>query len=423
MRKTVALFMLMALCMTSFARSRTSSDVGKQKEPRIQFSRTDSLPEIIQYYLRETSSKHFEDPKIPRFLLKDRTDSFVFGVGGSVDARLFYDHQGSTGNGFSISDEQSNGNDVIDLNMRYTNLSFKVLGKTRKGVVDAFVSVDFRNKGGGMRLTQAYIDIFGLRIGLANTSFRDDESLNLVDVFGNLSGTARKVPQVSYSYRFRNGMRIQAGAEFPQSTSVWVRASKDSCCIATYKTLIPDMTANFYYTRERIHLYGGINCRFIDYYNDYDKFDGVFGYAFQVGGNWSFVKRHNQTHKLYLQGVWAHGMADCVGSMRNQGLCAVSDLSTDTFVVPTVFGCSAGYQVKFGDNTFDLNMSYNGAYGHEHTGIGSMYDYAYAGSINYFRKFLKYATAGIEGIIGSRHDVDGRSYMNSRVYVYLRYDF
>jgi len=415
MKKTLAILAFLTICSVSYG-----------GEPLLEVSRLDSLPEIIQYYLTETTSKHFEDPKVPRFLMKDRTDNFVFGVGGSVQAKMFYDHLGNKGNYFSMSKDSgtpATENDVIDFNLNSTSLVFKVLGKTKIGVVDALVSIDFNNSTGGVRLTQAYVDLFGMRIGLTNTAFRDDVSMDLVDFNGVVTSTVRKVPQVSYSYRFKNGLRAQAGIEFPQSTSVSVINEDGTTGITKYNILLPDLNANVFYTGERIHLYGGVAGRLMNYYKDNVEYKGIPSYAFQVSMNWAFVKRPEQTHKLFAQGIWTHGMADCCISMRNKGLSAVTNFIDSSYSIPNVWGGSVGYQAKFGKNTIDMAGSINSAYGIKDAGIPGMYEWGYAFVVNYFRTFIKYGTAGVEVVSARRNNIDATTSFNSRVYLYLRYNF
>jgi len=410
------LFPLTFLCISTVS---FAQDFG------LTVSKLDSLPELIQYYLTESTSKHFEDPKVPRFLLKDRTDNFVFGVGGGVEAKMYYDMQGDRGNSFSMSkgdSESKYDNDVVDFTLYSTNIVMKVLGKTNAGVVDALVSIDFGNTGGGVRLMQAYVDVFGLRIGKANSAFSDDESINLVDGFSLLSTTGRKLPQVSYSYRFNNGIRAQAGIEFPQSASIWLVGAKDRK-ITPFNILLPDLTANVYYSGERIHLYGGVNSRLMNYYDDKTNARRFPSYAVQLSMNWSFLKTAEQTHKLFAQGIWSHGMADCCTSMRNQGLSAIVDTSIGDYFVPNILGGSMGYQFVFGNNTIDIAGSINSASGHRGANVGEMYNWAYSGVVNYFRKFMTYGTAGVEAMVGRKYDLNANSYTNVRAYLFLRYNF
>lgn len=394
--------------------------------------RTDSLPEILQYYLNESTSKHFEDPKIPRFLIKDRTDSFVFGVGGGVNAKIFYDYDGNSGDKITFDKEDVShnlDNDVIDFDLTATNISFKVLGKTKRGVIDAFINADFSGDGGNLKLKQAYVNVFGLRVGKTNTGFRDDESIDMVDDDAVLSNTARKVSQVSYSHKFNNGMRVQAGFEFPQSVSVTQYSKADSSVsISGVKTLYPDFTANWYYSRERLHLYAGSAIRFENYYDNSNTFQGEFCYAFQLSGNWSFVKTPQQTHKLFLQGIWTRGMADCCRNTREKGVSAIviyEDLGSRKadIIVPDSWGASVGYQAKFGRHTIGLSYSALGIYVKEINRIGSLYNWAHAGGINYLMKIFQYGVIGCELVAGRKYDRDGKEYTNMRSYLYLRYDF
>jgi len=431
--RLLAVFTAVFVSVTSYGQN----DAGKKQAPvekdgkTLSLVRTDSLPEILQYYLNESTSKHFEDPKIPRFLIKDRTDSFVFGVGGGVDAKIFYDYDGDTGDKISFEKEDVShdlDNDVIDFDLTATNISFKVLGKTKRGVIDAFINADFSGGGGNLKLKQAYVNVFGLRIGKTNTGFRDDESIDMVDEDAVLSNTARKVPQVSYSRKFKNGMRVQGGFEFPQSVSVTEYAKYDSLIgISSIKTLLPDFTANWYYSRERLHLYAGAAMRYENYYDYSNVFRGALCYAFQLSGNWSLVKTSRPTHKLFFQGIWTRGMADCCRNVRDQGASAVvvydEPITNSRFYVPCLWGASAGYQAKFGLNTIGLSYSVVNVYTQNSTDLGTPYSWAHAAGINYLRKVFQYGVIGCEFVAGRKYDRDGNKYTNMRGYLYLRYDF
>jgi len=400
------------------------------QEQALSFSQLDSLPEIIQYYLRETTSKHFEDPRVPRFLIKDRTDNFVFGVGGGVEAKLFYDSQGNRTNGFEMKKEDESSrfdNDVLDFNLKSTNLSFKILGKTKVGVIDAFVSADFSGDDYQMKLQQAYVDILGLRIGKTNTAFRDDESMSLIDGNANVSNPSRKVTQIAYSYRFKNGIRLQGGVEFPQSTNVWFRdKNQTDFTQMAADILLPDITANLYYSGERFHGYVGGDIRMMNYYNGDKRFRGVMAYAFQGSMNWSFVKLSRQQHKLFLQALWTKGMADCMSSMRNKGLSVIIDCAVNpdgVFVVPNALGGSIGYQASFGLNTIDLAYSANSVGNVGDAKLDQLYKWGHAAVLNYLRTIFKYGVVGVEGMLGRVYDQSNRTYSNFRAYLYLRYNF
>ncbi len=429
-RMIVVASLVMSLPSVSFAQNKT----GK-KQSGLAIVKTDSLPELIQQYLHETSSKHFEDPRVPRFLIKDRTGNYVFGVGGSVGAKLFYDYDGYRGDAFTMNKEDvshDNGNDVVDFDLTSTNISFKVLGLTKYGVIDAFINANFSGVDGALKIQYAYLDAFGLRVGMANTGFNDDESLDFIDADAVLSNTGgRQIPQISYSHRFKNGMRIQGGLEFPQGTTVWsfsrAYATSDIYPVAS---LVPDVTANWFYTTKQLHLYAGVNSSFQNYYDEADAFRGEMIYAFQLSGNYAFYKTERQSHKIYAQGIWTHGMGDYCRVLRKKGLNAI--MSADDFDkpkdqycvgVPNVLGGSVGYQAKFGLNTIDIMYSHVNVSGHEVREIPDAVDWAHSAAINYMRKIFSYGTVGAECIFGRKTDLAGKTYTNIRSYVYLRYDF
>lgn len=406
------------------------ADSGKVKDKAFFVVSSDSLSQIISDYLENTTSKHFEDPRIPRFLIQDRTDHFVFGIGGNVQGKFYYDLGGVDANGFKlISDDTSPfQNDLVNMSLASTTLQFKVLGKTKAGMIDVYITAGFTGPGGTLKLDHAYVDIFGLRIGRTDSGFRDDESINLLDGNGHFSGTARKVSQISYSRRFRNGIRLQGGVEIPNSATSFFKGrgvTLQDGVINDLKLPYPDVTANMYYTGKRFHFYAGALCRALKYYyEDQDYYGGNMAYGLQTGSNFYIVKEPSHSHRVFLQGVWSCGVNDCIKILGNKGLNVVVPVDeTKPYAIPNGLGGQIGYQFKWNNSTIDLQYSAVKVSGYGDADFGELFDWGHAATLNYMLKFLKYGTTGAELVAGRSWDRAGNGSYNLRGYLLIRYDF
>jgi len=428
-----ALAAVFMFCSVPYAAGQENK-TGKEKEKAFSIIRTDSLSQILADYLQMTTSKHFEDPRIPRFLIQDRTDHFVFGVGGRVEGKFYYDIGGVDGNGFKLisDDQEPHKNDLVNMSLSSTTLQFKVLGKTKRGVIDAYITADFSGTDGTLKLGHAYVDVFGLRIGQTDSGFRDDESINLVDGGGHFSGTSRKVPQVSYSYRFKNGIRLQGGVELPNSATYLYKGRVEplsQAIISDLKLPYPDLTVNMYYTGEKCHFYAGVLGRVLKYYCD--MFDGMKGYysgsvayGLQLGSNFYLAKTSAQSHRIFLQGVWSDGVNDCLKILRKKGQNLVIPVEAAApYEIPKGLGGQIGYQVRWNNSTVNLQYSVVKVSGYKNAHFDELFDWGHSATVNYMLKFLKYGTVGAEAVAGRSWDLGGRGSYNFRGYIFIRYDF
>jgi len=391
---------------------------------------SDNLDSLLTVYLQQTSSKHFEDPIIPRFLIQDRNDKFVFGIGGYVGAKAYYDYGGKQGGTFTLvnSEETKHKNDVGGVDLSSTRLFFKILGKTKRNFVDAYIEANFEGENYALKLQKAYIDLFGIRVGMSQTAFSDDESIDLIGAGMHYSYNRRSVPGISYSYRFQNGLRLQAGFESPQATSIYSKID-GSFDWTVKKVLMPhfDITANAYYNHNRLHLYAGTYFRLMQYYDVLvsDRFRNKQCYAVQAGGNYAFIKNNTNVQKIYLQGIYSFGLADCINNLDGKGLSAImpNRLGVVSYDICSVYGASAGYTAAWGNNSINILGAFNKVTGHENSNLPQLYDMGLACAGNYMRTILKYGTIGAEFEWGRSYTLGNTSLSNFRVMILLRYNF
>lgn len=391
----------------------------------------DTLSYVIKSYIEESSSKYFQDPTIPRFLIKDRTDSFIFGVGGYVAALGYYDNNNLAGPYFMVSsipvgNKRLNPN-YFDLNMSQTRLSFKVIGITKRGVVNAYIETDFAGSNYAMRLRHAYLEFMGIKIGKGWSSYIDNSYVSTIDPEGPMSLATRLLPLVSYTRKIGKYYKMTVALEFPQDVTVTFPGTMtESGNSESHQVLqsYPDIPVTFMYDRGPCHFFVGYNQRLMKFSELGKKFAPHYTFSGQLSGSYSFGQTETLSHKIFLQGIHTYGMADCIQDLSNLGYNAIvsSDLQTIDLIHNTAF--YAGYSIEINKkNQINFVYSYLKQWNLESLGYDDLYEQGHYAAVNYMREFLDYGTFGVEGLWGMKQQVGGKRGNNFRINLYIRYDF
>jgi len=390
----------------------------------------DSLNVLLKSYLEMTSGKRFEDPKIPRFLISDRNDVFVFGIGGYVGAKMMYDYNGNGNAGFKPVDlnTSTRSNDVVNLDMTSSRFFFKVLGNTKKGIAEAYIEAAFNGNNKTLSLKKAYVNMLGFRVGISLTAFTDNQTIPVISDGGTISFNDRNVPMVAYSYLFKNGIRLQGGFEFPQSTTIYTSSDEgEGREVVTVGMPLSDLSLGAYYDKDRLHLHAGGIMRTLTYYDsmDTERFKNRIGCGFQLSGNYEFGSVNNCSHKLFVQAQYADKMPDCFSNIEKEGLTAILPFRSGAkaYDFTGAFGGQIGYRFACGPNSVNVQGSANTVFGHENSGCPELYKKGFVGTANYMRSFWKYGTIGGEVVFGRNYSVGGTVYSDFRIVALLRYDF
>lgn len=393
--------------------------------------RYDSLSAVIKSYIDESSGKYFQDPVVPRFLIKDRKDSFIFGIGGYVAAHGYYDHNNVEGPYFMVGSIPVGTNRInpnyFDLSMAQTRLSFKVIGVTNAGVINAYVETDFMGSGTTIRLRHAYLEFLGIKVGKGWSTYMDDESINTIDPEGPLSLSTRLLPLISFSNKFGDHLKLGVALEFPQDVTVtFPGALTPSGDTESHQALqsYPDIPLSIIYNKNNWHLYFGYNQRIMKFSELGKVFNPHYTYSAQISGNYTFETGEEYTHKIYGQVLHTYGMADCIQDLGSMGYNAVvsSDLSSIKLIHNTA--THLGYHFAFkGKNQINFAYSYMKQWDLDSLGYENLYDQGHYAVLNYMREFLQYGTFGVEGLWGMRQNNNGARGYNFRINLYLRYDF
>lgn len=403
---------------------------AQEQESLFSVVHPDSLDVLLKNYLNQTTGKRFEDPKLPRFLIGDRNDIFVFGIGGYVGAKMIYDYQGNSTVEFrpvqQVIDPKIN--DVLSIDMTSSRFFFKILGNTKKGIIEAYMEAGFSGAGKTLSLKKAYVNALGFRVGINNTAFADNQTVPIITDGGSNSFNDRSVPLIEYSYLFKNGLRVQGGFEFPQSTTIYYsKAQAAKREVVNVEMPMPDVVAGTFYDKNNLHLHAGGIFRLMQFYDEFfsKRFLKMPGYGVNLSGNYTINSSKSLSHKIYLQGQYEYMMSDCFSTIDKMGLSAImpNRIGWTEFDLTRGFGGQIGYTLSFGPNRFNLQTCYNRIYGHENSGFPDLYKSGLRATVNYMRTIFKYGTIGLECDYGFNKNVGGDLLNGYRGMALLRYDF
>ncbi|MBR2948085.1 MAG: hypothetical protein IKC17_05805 [Bacteroidales bacterium] len=405
--------------------------IAKSDSSKLSVVRYDTLSAVIKSYIEESSSKYFQDPVVPRFLIKDRKDSFIFGIGGYVAAHGYYDNNALIGPYFVVSsipmgNARLNPN-YFDLSMAQTRISFKVIGVTKSGVINAYIETDFMGDNYAMRLRHAYLEFMGIKVGKTWSTYMDDTNINTIDPQGPMSLSTRLLPLVSYSIKQAEKYKFTVALEFPQDVTITFPGGlTPSGDVEVHQALqsYPDIPVSLIYDNGPYHLFLGYNQRVMKFSELGKKFSPHYTFSAQLSGSYAFETNGVMEHKIFLQGIHTYGMADCIQDLGNIGYNAVisADLSRIELIHNSAF--YAGYHLGFlGKNQINLLYSHLKQWNLDSLGYDNLYDSGHYVCFNYMREFLEYGIFGVEGLYGMKRDISGNRGDNFRISLYLRYDF
>lgn len=395
---------------------------------------SDSLPPDLYDYLVNSSSKHFHDPSIPRFLIKDRSYNFILGIGGYVQALALYDMSGMDDIAFVTSeipdgtiskDNPFKNTDVMNFDMGMSRLYLKLIGVTSKGYINAYVETDFHNSENYLRLRQAYLQFMGFTVGQAWSTFRGAESPTTLDVQGPPSMSDRRMPLVAYTIKLskKEDLKLTLALELPSSTTISVPDLNGGYEVKSVYQDVPDIPVSVHWNRDRFYLFAATNVRSMKYPVSGDKYKKALSYAAHSSARWTFLKQSRSTHNFYLQGIYAYGMVDCIQDLDGMGMNIVVAPTLDALDINRGWGVSAAYQFLWGLNQINAIYSRVHVNGDIISGEDAMYRSGQYLAFNYLRNMLKHGVVGVETLYGRKVLQSGDVLDDLRFNILLRYDF
>lgn len=273
-----------------------------------------------------TSPSGSQPSDLPNFLISDRANRAVFGIGGFVSLRTRYDWDNVIDNRDFIpydipmsptpSDRQQ-----FRMDVSATRLFFKTVVQSRPlGPIETYIETDFRGGNNVLRLRQAYISFKGLTFGQATTTLADQESIpRTIDVQGPNAYTYRRNLMIRYHRQFSPHWEAAIAIEMPG-----VSATTLSESAYTLPQRVPDIPLYVQYNWNdgRSHLRASGLFRTMHYYDDIARSTRTeTGWAAMLSGRIALGPKVD----LFGQIVYGRGIGNYLQDLDGNGYDLVSD--------------------------------------------------------------------------------------------------
>lgn len=207
------LLLLVALFSTLSLSAQSSVNIVSQ----------DSLSVDVRELWELGETNIFNDPRTPRFVMASKDQNYLFGVGGYVEARGFYDFTGFGEDGLYIGNLSVPYNSEVPDKMGFmasgSKLIFKMLGNTKFGIIETTFETGFKSTSYTMYLSRAYIRFGSFLVGQDWSVTTDINTFpTVLDGADPLAKFGYKVPQIRYTLAASNLLKFYFSLEFPTLT-------------------------------------------------------------------------------------------------------------------------------------------------------------------------------------------------------------
>lgn len=386
------------------------------------------LHKRVMDVLYDTSELNFKDPGVPHYLFVNNDGQGVLGIGGFIEGMAFADFRGSiAGNsGFITYDIPVPASDLqrhrIGADVSQTSLFLKFVRNTHLGLLSAYVQGGF--SGGapgayGFKLSQAYVSLGNVTMGLANSTFVDPASgVPTIDYQGPSGEIGGKNVLVRYKYNFSHGWTVAMSAEMPQWSYTPVGGKT-----ASMGQTVPDLPAYIQYAWQE----GNSHVRVSGIFRDLAYRDLVSGtnrhqpgYGMQLSG----IMGMGPVVDLYYQGAYGRGIGTYVNDLSGYGFDLIgSPDEAGRMIAPRSLSVVGGAQFNVSPKMFlSASYSFNRLYDQAQLG-GDTYKRANYVVANAFYNFTPQLQGGVEYVHGTRKNVNGMNAGANRVEMMLKYSF
>jgi len=289
---------------------------------------TKSKGNDIVDFLHATTSKHFHDPKAPRFLLYDQQHKIAFGIGGYVRMRTAYDFNGSPTNSFGFipnsipvpKDPLTKNNFRMDASK--STVFFRLIGDNDQiGKFQAYVSGSFTGVNSSFVLDDAYVSLLGFTVGRTWSTFNDVAVIPPTVDFQGPNGVAEmRTTQIRFSNYITDNVSFGIAAELPQTTGTYAPMKNTE---TTQR--IPDFPAYVqvgWGADQSSHARVAGVLRNINYRDLVaNKTETATGYGVQL----SSLAKLAPFITFYGQATYGKGVAEYINDLSGRGLSLVND--------------------------------------------------------------------------------------------------
>ncbi len=413
-------FLLLVLLVCSIGSSYGQLTIVKQ----------DSLSERAKEILNIGQTTIFDDARAPRFIITDKTQKFLFGVGGYVAGKGFYDFTGYDDTGLNVYDLtvpfNSKSPDKIGFGVSSSKLIFKLLGDTKLGILETTFELEF-NSDYSMKLSKAYVRFGNFLIGQDWSVTTDTRtSPNVLDPADPVAKFGYQMPVIRYAFNPTERLRLYFSLEFP---SLFYDYDGISYPISEF---MPDFATKLMYTTKD-KVYTGQFAAMVRFVKpDITEFNLAEQPIRHVAfGATTYHQVNLGAHTLYANASIGRGISDFFAgtSSFNYDLLGLDVTTQDRYFLPAwVWGGLGAYTVRWNDKAqSNLVASYLKVADWELRPNSSMLpdvtDELFSLSVNYMQTIIENMTIGGELLYGTKSIYSGAHGHGLRFGFLFRYDF
>lgn len=303
--------------------------------------------------------KGFQQSGVPNFIISDRENNAVFGIGGFVALRMSYDWNNAIDNkDFYIVDipmtRTLDNRQKFQMDAAASRLFFRsVVNTNNMGPIEAYIESDFRGGSNVFRLRQAYISFIGFTIGQAPTTFADLMAApTTIDFQGPNGYTYQRNVMLRYHREFGKRWEFGVAIEMP---SVSATPGQSAHVISQR---VPDIPAYIQYSwdQKKSHVRLSGLFRSMNYADDVaQRTRHQIGWGVQFTTN-VVISNH---FRLFGQATYGEGIQGYIQDLKGKEADMVADPTQAGYLqtLPTM-AIQAGMQVNFSP-TWQVNAAYS----------------------------------------------------------------
>lgn len=381
----------------------------------------------IMKAMYEANGRHFQDPRAPRFLFLDRKGRVALGIGGYVKGTMSVDMGGIANSPDFITaaiptPPQPDMRNQFRMDASTSRLFFKLVGRNKVvGEFTVYIESDFRGTSAGfygMRLRQAYIQLWRFRVGRTWSTFCDVIAAPPTIDFQGPSGSVLAMNTVlQYIQPMGKNWEMVMAVETPSATYTTLPHYCDAI-----SQRVPDIPSyiQFKWDNGQSHIRLSNLLRMLSYRNLVsDKNQFSICWATQL----SSVIRASQHFTLYLQGAYGRGYGDYLNDLSGYGYDLIPGEHNGTMVAPYAWGLVGGVQYTIRPGLF-VSAAYSQCRLYDEPSLSATaYRYAQYVVANAFYSPFPNCQIGIEYLYGNRHNYNNISGSAHRINTMIQYNF
>lgn len=426
---TVSVLLLAAYIMTSAQTSlhRDSTTVHSAVIVSNERNNAQNSSYEVMKAMYEANGRHFQDPRAPRFLFLDRKGRVALGIGGYVKATTSFDLGGIANNRDFVTatiptPPQPDMRNQLQMDVSTSRLFFKLVGRsTAIGNFTVYIESDFRGAGNGyygMRLRQAYIEMWRFKAGRSWSTFCDVTAAPpTIDFQGPSGSVVAMGTMIQYTQPINEHWKTVMAVEIPSATY-----TTNPIYNIAIKQRLPDFPSytQFEWNGGKSHIRWSNIMRALSYRNLVDESNKfALGWATQLSGVVEFTPHFT----LYFQGAYGNGYAHYMNDLSGYGYDLIPAERNGEMEAPYALGLVGGVKYTINPKLF-MSAAYSQCRLFDKPTLATdAYHFAQYAVANIFYSPIHNCMIGVEYIYGNRHNYNNESGSAHRINAMVQYHF